>query len=371
MATRQDRRSKQFRPDRACRTRRGAADAVKFLFKAGIVATALIFVAPSAHATKLPNVFSNSLPEIPWAFYVPSKVQPALHQSSGLRHVPGSVRTYTQAQIDNLMDPPDWYPDEHPPMPKVVAHGAPGGVFACASCHLASGIGHPESANLAGLSVAYIERQLRDFKDGRRVAVFMPEIAKNLTDEDAKQAATWFSQLPPKPSQKVVETDRVPKTFVDEHFGREPLPGGGDEYIGARIIEVPEDVALVENRDPHSGYIAYVPKGSIKRGRDLVATGGRGKTIRCAVCHGPALTGLGEVPPIAGRDPLYLVRQLYSYKHGLRNGSWSPLMRQVVASLSLNDMLNIAAYVGSLKPPSAAASRSIHANHRLARPSGL
>jgi cytochrome c553 len=251
------------------------------------------------------------------------------------------------------MEPPDWFSNEHRPMPRVVAQGAPG-VFACASCHLVSGLGHPESANLAGLSVAYIERQLSDFKSGQRFALGMPKIARNLSDADGKEAASWLSQLPLRAWQKVVETDRVPKTFVDRHLMRLPLSGSGDEPIGDRIIEIPQDAALAKSRDPYSGFIAYVPKGSIEKGRKLVTTGGNGKTFECAICHGPALSGLGEVPLIAGHDPVYLFRQLYAFKHGLRNGSLSPLMEQVVANLSLNDMLDVAAYLGSLSPPAQA-----------------
>src|SRR5690349_21573948 len=37
------------------------------------------------------------------------------------KQAPGSTKFYTQAQIDDPMNPPDWFPDEHPPMPQVVA----------------------------------------------------------------------------------------------------------------------------------------------------------------------------------------------------------------------------------------------------------
>jgi cytochrome c553 len=290
------------------------------------------------------------LPDIPWAFPVRDKVQPKIDERTGPLHVPGSDKTYTQDQIDDHMNPPDWFPSEHPPMPRVVAHGAPGGVLGCASCHLASGLGHPESANLAGVSASYIERQLSDFKNGLRFGEGMPDISKNLTDQDAKEAAEWFASLQPRVWQPVIETDRVPKTFVNDRIMRMPVPGGGDEPIGDRIIELPQDIARAESRDPHSGFIAYVPKGSIEKGKQLVATGGEGKTIQCPICHGPALGGLGEVPAIAGRSPMYLFRQLYYFKDGSRNGSMSPLMKEVVSKLTQEDMLDLAAYVGSLPP---------------------
>jgi cytochrome c553 len=311
------------------------------------------------------------LPDIPWAFPVRDKVQPEIDTRSGLIHVPGSTKAYTQDQIDDLANPPDWFPDEHPPMPKVVLHGGGGAVLGCASCHLGLGLGHPESANLAGVSAAYIFRQLADFKNGARFGEAMPDIAKGLSDEDARQASEWFAGLQPKVWQTVVETDHVPKTFVNQHLMRMPLPGGGDEPIGNRIIELPQDPARAESRDPHSGFVAYVPPGSIDKGKELVTTGGSGKTIACAICHGPSLGGLGEVPMIAGHSPMYIFRQLYYFKDGSRAGSMSALMKGVVSKLSQDDMLAIAAYVGSLPPHTEDSQFTTRSNQTLASsPSG-
>jgi len=292
------------------------------------------------------------LPDIPWAFPVRDRVQPVLDERKGPQHVPGSSKQYTQDEIDNIGNPPDWFPEEHAPMPRVVAHGAAGGVLGCASCHLASGLGHPESANLAGVPAVYILRQLADFKAENRMGEAMNDMSRNLTDDDAKQAADWFAALKPKVWQPVVETDRVPKTFINIHLMRMPLPGAGDEPIGNRIIELPQDVSRAESRDPHSGFIAYVPMGSIAKGKEFVTTGGGGKTIQCAICHGPTLNGLGEVPPIAGHSPMYLFRQLYYFKDGSRHGSMGALMKGVVANMTQDDMLALAAYVGSLPPGS-------------------
>ncbi len=133
---------------------------------------------------------------------------------------------------------------------------------------------------------------------------------------------------------------------------RMPLPGGGEEPIGDRIIELPQDPARAESRDPHSGFVAYVPAGSIAKGKELVTTGGSGKTIACFICHGSSLGGLAEVPAIAGHSPMYLFRQLYYFKDGSRAGTMSALMKGVVAKLGQDDMLAIAAYVGSLPPRS-------------------
>jgi cytochrome c553 len=267
------------------------------------------------------------------------------------RRVPGSAKTYTMEQIDDLMNPPDWYPDEHPPAPHVVTHGGGPGVMGCGACHLMSGSGHPESATLSGLNPAYMERELADFKSGARTdRGRMITIAKGLSAEDAQQAAEYFASLKPVQWVKVVEAQTVPKSFVNGGRMRLPMPGEETEPLGNRIIELPVDPELVLDRDPHSGFTAYVPVGSVETGEKLVTTGGAGKTIPCSICHGPSLMGLGEVPRIAGLHPIYIVRQLYNFKNGDRSGSSAALMKGVVANLDDEDIVDLAAYVSSKNP---------------------
>jgi cytochrome c553 len=103
-------------------------------------------------------------------------------------------------------------------------------------------------------------------------------------------------------------------------------------------------------RDPHSAFIAYVPPGSIARGKALVETGGSGKTIQCAICHGDGLTGLGEVPRIAGLQPVYIARQLITMQNGTSAGTAAALMKKPVSKLSEDDIISISAYLGSLPP---------------------
>jgi cytochrome c553 len=129
------------------------------------------------------------------------------------------------------------------------------------------------------------------------------------------------------------------------------LEGNESEPIGLRIIETPENVEHTEVlRDPRSGFIAYVPPGSVKKGESLVTTGGNGRTVQCGLCHGADLKGLGPVPGIAGRSPSYMVRQLYDMQVGARRGVWTDLMKPVVAKLSGEDFVSIAAYLSSRTP---------------------
>jgi cytochrome c553 len=177
----------------------------------------------------------------------------------------------------------------------------------------------------------------------------MVQMLKSITDAEIREAAEYFATLKPTPWIRVVETDVVPKTYIGPGNKRLVHPDGGSEPIGDRIIQVPEDEEAVVYRDPISGFVAYVPKGSIARGREIAANGA-GKALPCGICHGPEQRGLGDVPGLAGRHPNYIVRQLWNMQNGERLGTSSALMKQVVEKLSVDDMRAVAAYLASLAP---------------------
>jgi cytochrome c553 len=270
--------------------------------------------------------------------------------------VPGSTVTLTPQQVRDTTNIPDWHPDGHPALPSIVQHGRTG-VLACGYCHLPNGQGRPENSSVAGLPAEYIVQQMADFKAGLRKSSesrlgpqnLMVNIGKAATDEEVKAAAEYFSKLKLKPWIRVVETADVPKTRIAGGMFI-ALEDGSKEAIGNRIIEVPENLERTELRDDASGFIAYVPMGSIKKGEALVMSGGAGKTTACGICHGADLRGLGPVPGIAGRSPSQMARQLWDMQHGARNGSWTPLMKSVVTKLSEEDLVSITAYLASVKP---------------------
>lgn len=291
-----------------------------------------------------------------WAYPVnPPDLEPAVDDGS-LRHVPGSTRAYTLGQLRDFFAAPDWHPGDHPVMPGVVAFGRKPDVYACGFCHRADGRGGPENASIAGLPAAYIVQQMADFKSGARkssvpsrlpvAAMTALSVAASAAEIDT--AAAYFSALRPAANITVVETALVPKSYVTGwHLAA--MPGSEREPIGQRIVEVPENLEHFVSRDSRAHFIAYVPIGSVEQGRALVASGG-GRTAACAGCHGPDLRGLGAIPPLAGRSPTYLVRQLHDFKHGARAGSGSILMKPVVERLEIEDMIAIAAYAAALPP---------------------
>jgi cytochrome c553 len=281
-----------------------------------------------------------------WAFPAINGSVPA--EEAGPKSIPGSSKSYTPQQIDDLSNPPDWFPDEHPAPPPLVQKGH-GAALACGACHLMSGEGHPESAGLTGYTAAYLTQQMADFKSGaRKDSARMNGIAKDVSDEESRQVADWFAALKPRAWTKVTEAAMVPSTFVGQGRMRFVQPGGAMEPVGNRIITVPEDQTRARSRDPHSGFVAYVPPGSIAKGKALVETGGGGRTIACGICHGDTLQGLGNVPRLAGVHPVYIARQLYLFKDGTRNGVDAQLMKKPVARLTDDDILNVSAYLASL-----------------------
>ena len=322
----------------------------------GTLVISLVFASAAgmSAAAQEPPAWAYAIPPAPPAGS-PAAAQPA--PDTSLKRLPGSNFEFTRAQISNRFGPADWFPGDHPTMSDIVARGKQTDAWACGLCHYPNGKGRPENAGVAGLPTSYFIQQLNDFRNGKRKSAeprkantnIMITIAKALTEEEMKAAAEYFGSMKWTPWIRVVETETVPKTRIQGGMFL-PLEGNEREPIGRRIIETPENPEHTEVlRDPRSGFIAYVPVGSVKKGEALVTTGG-GKTTQCGICHGADLKGLGPVPGIAGRSPSYLVRQMYDMRAGARAGDWTTLMKQVVAPLTEEDLLNIAAYVSSRVP---------------------
>jgi cytochrome c553 len=311
---------------------------------------------------------------LPWAYGAdappppPAPANPPAPDTSA-KHVPGSDLTFTLAEVRNPNGPADWHPADHGPMPDIVAHGKKPDVIACALCHYPNGKGRAENAGVSGLPVAYFIQQMNDFKNGLRTSAEprkantkrMAAFAKVMTDDEIKATAEYFGSIAWTPWFKVVESKTAPKTRNAAGLFLK-LEGNETELLGYRLVEVPDNTEATENlRDDHSGFTVYAPIGSIKKGEALVTTGGNGHTVQCGLCHGPNLEGLGPVPPLAGRSPSYIARQIYDIQQGARHGSWSPLMKKAVEKLTSDDIVNIGAYIAS-RPVSAGGSTTSSAS---------
>ena len=267
--------------------------------------------------------------------------------------VPESDLTFNEAQVYDNYGPADWNPGDHPTMPDIVAHGRESDTLrACGVCHYPNGMGKPENASPAGLPAVYVLQQLEAFRNGTRRSAEprkanyneMIQIARHMTEAEMQEVAEYYASIERRQWIRVVETETVPRTNHTQNGLFYPLPGDETEPLGSRIIEVPEAPELTLTlRAPRSGFVAYVPVGSVARGEEIVTTGG-GTTVQCALCHGADLQGVADVPGITDVPTSYIVRQLYDIQAGTRE---SEMMRPVVAKLNEDDMIAIAAYLAS------------------------
>jgi cytochrome c553 len=212
--------------------------------------------------------------------------------------------------------------------------------------------------DLAGLPATYLFGEIKAFREGSRTSSqsgrlatsVMIRVAKSWPDADLRAAVAYYASLPRRTPIHSVETETAPSmrverfgwTYVDaKHPQRQALKGA--------VAEAPESLARVFMYDPSDRQLVYVAKSTLMRGQSLVATGGGGGQP-CSGCHGVNLHGGPLAPPLAGRDPSYLARQLWDIRSGARSGASAGLMRGPAEGLSARDVTAVAAYLASLKP---------------------
>ncbi len=167
----------------------------------------------------------------------------------------------------------------------------------CAACHGADG----NSANaawpsLAGQHASYIYKQLKDYKEGRRVNASMTGMVALLNDEDMKNLAAYYE------SQK-------PKSVA----------------FDAELIEAGESI--------YRGGIAET------------------RVAACMGCHSPSGLGNGPAgwPSLVGQHPEYVVQQLQYFKQEVRANDTGRMMRNVAARMSDMEMKAVAAYIAGIQ----------------------
>jgi cytochrome c553 len=327
-----------------------------------------LFLAPAIFAIPPQQGKTNRVPP-PWAYGLktplgsPPSEEPTPTPTDKLTvdngkviSLPGSPVSLTLTQMRN-QGTVDWYPDDHPEMPEIVAQGRKPDVLACPACHYTNGKGDPANATIEALPYAYFVQTMEDFRAGLRKSADprksntpnMIKYAKAMTDDEINESAKYYGAIPLISRIKVIESKTVPKTRLVAAGLYFPLPGNEAEPLGNRLIEMPETPEAFIYKNPRSNAVVYVPVGSVKKGEMFVMNDGDGKTIACIYCHGPDLLGLGRIPGIAGRLPGYIVRQLFDIQNGARTGTWTDMMKPVVEKLTIDDMINIAAYLSSRK----------------------
>jgi cytochrome c553 len=76
------------------------------------------------------------------------------------------------------------------------------------------------------------------------------------------------------------------------------------------------------------------------------AAAGKAKSASCAMCHGPSGEGTQMAPKLAGKTAAQLDQSMQDYKAGKKDNA---MMKSAAASLSADDIANLAAYYASLK----------------------
>ena len=291
----------------------------------------------------------------PWAYPINPPDLKLPPDDGTPRRVPGSSATFTLTQVRDRQFSPVWHPDEHPPQPEVVARGRKPDVPACGFCHRADGPGGPENANLMGLPKAYLMQQAADFKSGARKTSVpkrnidqKPGMFQAATDAEVEAAAEYFSSLKPRSIVKVVESDDrsedvhhcQPSGRRVDRRDRAARPAHHRGARGSRAVREPGYACPVHRLRPAWQH----QEGTSARRR----WGRQDRPVRDLPRPGPERPRAD--PGIAGRSPSYIVRQLYDFKHGARAGAGSALMKASVEKLTVDDMLELAAYISSLAP---------------------
>lgn len=171
----------------------------------------------------------------------------------------------------------------------------------CTACHQADGNGMNMPGGetwprLAGLDADYLYKQISEFKSGKRVNASMAPFVAALSDQQMKDLAVYYSEL----------------------------PAGEGAHAGA-------DAEL----------LAY--------GKKLVTSGDWERYIvPCGTCHGPGNTGAGEhFPGIAGQHAGYLESQLVAWQEGERDNDPQHLMLAIAERMNDRDIKAVAAWLST------------------------
>ncbi|HMM84783.1 MAG: c-type cytochrome [Gammaproteobacteria bacterium] len=165
----------------------------------------------------------------------------------------------------------------------------------CVACHTFDGTrGAPANPIIAGQHPEYLAKQLREFKEGKRVNAIMQGFAAGLSDEDMRNVAAFYAS--------------------------KAAPQGAARKA---------DLVLLGER---------IWRGGIA-GKNVPA---------CAGCHSPNGAGIpAEYPRLAGQHAEYTDAQLKAFRAGERANNAQ--MTAISANLSDREVAALADYVAGLR----------------------
>ena len=177
----------------------------------------------------------------------------------------------------------------------------------CVACHGADGNSiAPNFPNLAGQSEAYIYKQLKDFKEGKRKDATMDAMVLPLDDQAMQDVAAFYAGMKLNPGQ-----------------ADPALVNAGEAIYKGGIAEI------------------GVPA--------------------CMGCHGPAGNGNpgSGYPQLSSQKAAYTEKQLKDFRTSAQNTSDTPvgrsndpskMMRNAVKRMSDNEIKAVAQYIQGLQP---------------------
>jgi cytochrome c553 len=173
----------------------------------------------------------------------------------------------------------------------------------CANCHGDEGVSDsPDTPSLAGQLAHYTYKQLRDYKDDKRVDRIMQRASRALSDQDMADMAAYYAAL--------------------------PLPEPQNDNTGGEVAE-----RLVKRGD----------------GPRLIPA--------CQGCHGRSGqgnvtggVGFAAMPVLVGQYPEYIAQTMRDYRSGERANDVYSVMRAIAAQLTDDEIDALADYYGTLGP---------------------
>ncbi len=175
--------------------------------------------------------------------------------------------------------------------------------------------------------------------------------------QEIDASAKYFAQQKLRRRVYVIESLRIPRAERAAWIYEEV---GGTEDLEDRLLEVTNELVRHERRDDRLEYIGLC---ATRQHQPRQAPRGHGRWLArlrpvLPPAISPNLKGTDKIPPIAGRSPTYLLRQMLAFRNAARAGEAAQQMKPVVEKLTLNEMIDVSAYLGSLYPPQSAASSS-------------
>lgn len=243
----------------------------------------------------------------------------------------------------------------------------------CKGCHGLDGKGVTAGIpNLAGQRARYILAALNDYKEGVRIHAVLRALATNLSYDETRAVAAFYSSLKPVPPAKepvfsAYENGKaVAEACTGCHGanGNSQTPGvpslagqqpnyfvaATQEYLTNVRESAPMDPLLrkLDKLDIESAALYFASQTPVQRGASPIGDPVAGEPLAavCAGCHGShGVSTDSATPSLAGQDPNYLAHAITAYHTSRKNA----LMSHVVANLNEKAVADIAAFYSTQK----------------------